>query len=337
MVCVQRGVRNLGDPMSSWRQQEPGRRDRPNEGAATAHRESDSPIVLGGRESRSQGEAANRDTKPAKETGAGQAGPGIDLPTSLRGIANRAQRDKKHRFRNLYGMLNAAFLEESWRGIRKRAASGVDKVSAWEYGKRLHDNVMGLVERLKSKQYRARLVRRRWIPKENGKRRPLGIPVVEDKLVQAGVARILTAIYEQDFFRCSYGYRPKVGARDAVEKLTVKLQFGKYEHVVDIDLENFFGTIDHDKLIEMLAERIDDQALLRLIRKWLKAGVLEEDGQIEHPATGAPQGGVISPVLANVYLHHVVDKWFHRVVWTRCQGEACLERRSGRKPMIQIT
>jgi len=189
--------------MSSWRKQEPGRRDRPNEGTPKAHRESDSPIVLGGRESRPQGEAANGDTKPAKETGAGQAGPGIDLPTSLRGIANKAQRDKKHRFRNLYGMLNEDFLLESWRGIRKGAASGIDGVSGKEYGENLQGNVRGLVGRLKQKMYRARLIRRRWIPKGDGKRRPLGILVVEDKLLQAGVARILTAIYEQDFFRCS--------------------------------------------------------------------------------------------------------------------------------------
>jgi RNA-directed DNA polymerase len=250
--------------------------------------------------------------KPAKETAAGHAGSEKRLPTSLRGIAKKAQDDKKYRFRNLYGMLDEEFLLETWRGIKKRAASGVDGVSAREYEQNLEENVAGLVERLKKKQYRAKLVRRRWIPKGEGKLRPLDIPVVEDKLVQAAVARLLAAIYEEDFLRCSYGYRPGVGAHDAVDKLTVKLQFGKYGHVVEVDMKNYFGTIDHEWLVRMLGERVDDRALIGLIRKWLKAGVLEEDGQVVHPATGSPQGGVISPILANVYLHYVMDLWFHR-------------------------
>ena len=149
---------------------------------------------------------------------------------------------------------------------------------------------------------------------------------MEDKLLQLGVARILSAIYEQDFLRCSYGYRPKVGAHDAVNKLTVKLQFGKYHHVVEVDLENFFGTIDHEWLVKMLEQRIDDGPFLQLIRKWLKAGVLETDAHVIHPTTGTPQGGVVSPVLANIYLHYVLDLWFHRRVAKRCQGEACLIR-----------
>ena len=312
--------------MSSWRKLEPGSRDQQKEGAAKAHWESDSPIVLGGRESRPHGEAVDEGAKPAKETGAGHAGSEKRLPTSLRGIAKKAQDDKKYRFGNLYGMLDEEFLLETWKGIKKGVASGVDGVSAREYEQNLEENVAGLVERLRKKQYRARLVRRRWIPKGEGKFRPLGIPVVEDKLVQAAVARLLGAIYEEDFLRCSYGYRPGVGAHDAVDKLTVKLQFGKYGHVVEVDMKNYFGTIDHEWLVRMLGERVDDRALIGLIRKWLKAGVLEEDGRVEHPATGSPQGGVISPILANVYLHYVMDLWFHRVVVKQCRGEACLIR-----------
>ena len=170
------------------------------------------------------------------------------------------------------------------------------------------------------------MVRRQWIPKGNDQFRPLGIPVVEDKLLQRAVARILTASFEPDFLRCSYGYRPHVGAREAVDKLTVKLQFGAYHHVVEVDLENYFGTIDHAWLGKMLEQRIDDRPFVRLIRKWLKAGVLETDGTVLHPATGTPQGGVVSPVLANIYLHYVLDLWFHRKVAKRCQGEACLIR-----------
>jgi len=250
----------------------------------------------------------------------------MDLPTSLQGIANKARQEPKHRFRNLYGMLNENFLHESWGWVRKNAASGVDRVSAREYERNLPANIRDLVERLKQKRYRAKLVRRQWIPKEDGNSRPLGIPAVEDKLLQTAVARILSAIYEQDFLRCSYGYRPKIGAHDAVEKLTVKLQFGRYNHVVEVDLENYFGTIDHDWLVRMLEQRVDDQPFLRLIRKWLKAGVLETDGQVIHPETGTPQGGSVSPVLANVYLHYVLDLWFQRKIVKQCEGEACLIR-----------
>jgi group II intron reverse transcriptase/maturase len=140
------------------------------------------------------------------------------------------------------------------------------------------------------------------------------------------VKRILEAIYEQDFLRCSYGYRPNVGPLDAADKLTVKLQFGKYNYVVEADNKGFFDNIDHEKLLEMLAERIDDKATLWLIEKWLKAGVLETDGSVVHPITGTPQGGIISPLLANVYLHQVLDKWIQEEVLPRMNGEACLIR-----------
>ncbi len=268
----------------------------------------------------------DRGSQPAQETGAGHAGPETRLSTSLRAIADKARREPQYRFRDLSGMLNEAFLHESWRGVRKNAASGVDRVSAQEYERALTANIRGLVERRKQKRYRAKLVRRQWIPKGKDKFRPLGIPVVEDKLLQRAVARILTAIFEQDCLRCSYGYRPQVGAREAVDQRTGKLQFGKYHHVVEVDLENFFGTIDHDWLLKMLEQRIDDRPFVRLIRKWLKAGVLETDGEVTHPATGTPQGGVVSPVLANIYLHYVLDVWFHRRVAKRCWGEACLIR-----------
>ena len=130
----------------------------------------------------------------------------------------------------------------------------------------------------------------------------------------------------QDFLRCSYGYRPNVGALNAVDKLTVKLQFGQYNFVVEADIKSFFDNVDHEWMIRMLEERIDDRALLWLIKKWLKAGVLDTDGKVIHPATGVPQGGVISPVLSNVYLHYVLDLWFHKVVKKYCRGEACLIR-----------
>ena len=248
------------------------------------------------------------------------------MPTFLQGIANKAQEQPKHRFGNLYELLNEAYLKECWHDIRKDAAYGVDRVSAQDYEQHLDENIHDLVERLKRKQYRAKLVRRVYIPKGDNRWRPLGIPAIEDKLLQLAVARILQAIYEQDFLRCSYGYRPNVGALDAVDKLTLKLQFGQYHFVVEADIRGFFDNLQHEWLVRMLEERIEDGAFLRLIQKWLKAGVLDTDGQVLHPATGTPQGGIISPILANVYLHYALDLWFHKVVKPRCHGEACLIR-----------
>jgi group II intron reverse transcriptase/maturase len=248
------------------------------------------------------------------------------VQTSLRGIAKKAQEQKKHRFGNLYELLNEELLLDSWRYIRKEAAYGVDRVSAEEYEENLEENIGQLVERLKRKSYRAKLVRRQYIPKGEGKFRPLGIPATEDKLLQVAVKRILEAIYEQDFLRCSYGYRPNVGALHAVDKLTVKLQFGQYNFIVEADIKGYFDNIDHEWLVEMLEERIDDRALIRLIKKWLKAGILDTDGKVIHPTTGTPQGGIVSPILANVYLHYVLDLWFHQVVKKHCRGEACLIR-----------
>ena len=247
-------------------------------------------------------------------------------PTSLRGIANKAKADKRHRFRDLYRCLNAELLMDCWSDLNKNAASGVDGVSAKMYAENLHANIEVLVERLKTKRYQAKLVRRHYIPKEKGKQRPLGIPAVEDKLVQAACAKLMTAIYEQDFLESSYGYRPKRGAGDAVKDLTFDLQFGNYGYLVEADVQGFFDHLDHDTLLEMLSVRIDDRAFLGLIRKWLKAGILEPSGHVVHPDTGTPQGGIVSPVTANVYLHYVLDLWFEKVVKPRCDGETMLCR-----------
>ena len=158
------------------------------------------------------------------------------MPTSLQGIAKKAASQKGYRVRNLYGMLDEDFLKQCWQDIRKDAASGVDHVSPQAYEQHLDENIHLLVERLKQKRYRAKLVRRHYIPKGDGTQRPLGIPAVEDKLLQLAVARLLEAIYEQDFLRCSYGYRPQVGALEAVDTLTIKLQFGRYAWVVEADI-----------------------------------------------------------------------------------------------------
>jgi group II intron reverse transcriptase/maturase len=248
------------------------------------------------------------------------------VQTSLLGIAKKANSDKRYRFRNLYRELNEELLLDSWRLLRKDAAYGVDRVSAAEYEANLEENIHQLVERLKRKSYRAKLVRRQYIPKGDGGKRPLGIPATEDKLLQLAVKRLLEAIFEQDFLSCSYGYRPGVGARAAVDQLKRELQFGGYHHVVEADIRRFFDNLSHEWLMRMLEERIDDQAILRLSKKWLKAGVLETDGKVLRPEGGTPQGGIISPLLANVYLHYALDLWFKRVFQPSCQGAAFLLR-----------
>jgi len=238
----------------------------------------------------------------------------------------KAKADKKHRFRDLYRCLNTELLLSCWSGLNKDAASGVDGVTWADYGKDLSANVENLVARLKSKRYRARLIKRHAIPKENGKQRLLGIPVIEDKLLQAACASILTAIYEQDFQAFSYGYRPGRGAGDAVRDLTFDLQYGCYNYLVEADISGFFDHMGHEWLWKMLSVRIDDRAFLGLIRKWLKAGILETDGKVIHPDTGSPQGGVISPVLANVYLHYALDLWFERRIKPGCRGRVLISR-----------
>src|SRR5882724_3286049 len=248
------------------------------------------------------------------------------VQTSLLGIAKKARSDKRYRFRNLYRELNEELLLDSWRLLRKDAALGVDGVSAAEYEANLAENIRQLVECLKRKSYRAKLVRRHYIPKGEGKLRLLGIPAIEDKLLQLAVKRLLEAIYEQDFRSCSYGYRPRVGAREAVDQLQRELQFGGYHHVVEADIKSFFDNLSHEWLMRMLAERIDDQAMLRLIKKWLRAGVLDTDGKVLRPEGGTPQGGIISPLLANVYLHYALDLWFARVFQQSCHGAAFLLR-----------
>ncbi len=248
------------------------------------------------------------------------------MQTSLRGIANRARKDRSYRFANLYTMLNRLNLEDSWKTMNRRSAPGVDRETVQEYERNFGSNVSDLVERLKRKAYRARLVKRVYIPKGSGKLRPLGLPATEDKLVQTAAMRILNAIYEEDFLPCSFGYRPNRGMKDSVSELTSKLHYGSFEYIVEADIKGFFDNINHDWLIRMLEHRINDRAFIGLIKKWLKAGVLDTDGKVVHPVSGTPQGGIISPILANIYLHYVLDLWFEKVVKKHCEGAAYLNR-----------
>ena len=248
------------------------------------------------------------------------------MQTSLRGIAKRAKEDPKHRFGNLYSLLNEKSLTWCFPQLNRKAAPGVDAVDWTAFEANLKENVSHLATVLQEKRYKAKLVRRRYIPKAGGKQRPLGIPVIGDKLVQTAVAQILSAIYEQDFLSCSHGYRRGKGPQRAALELSQRLHRGRFSWVVDADIKGFFDHIDHEWLLKMLEQRINDRAFLGLIRKWLRAGILEEDGRVIYPVTGTPQGGVVSAVLANIYLHYALDLWFEKVVKPRCNGDVMLMR-----------
>jgi len=246
--------------------------------------------------------------------------------TALDGIAARAQKEKTRRFDNLFSLLSVSLLRWSYYQLRPRASAGVDHVTWHDYGADLESNLRDLHQRLLNQRYRAPMVRRTYIPKSNGKMRPLGIPCLEDKIVQRSVTEILQSIFNSDFTRSSYGYRPGVGAQDAVRDLGSELHFGIYGYVVEADIKGFFDHMDHAWLIRMLEQRVHDRRLISLIRKWLKAGVLEPEGQVVHPVTGTPQGGIISPLLANIYLHYALDLWFEKVVKRRFKGRCFLLR-----------
>ena len=271
------------------------------------------------------GEGADRSTQLAQATRTARTTE-ADWQTFLRAIAEKAFKDKHHHFGDLYRWLNRDVLRLSFFRLRKDAASGVDGVTFQQYERNLESNLADLEGRLKRKAYRARLVRRKYIPKGGGKLRPLGIPVLEDKLLQMAVTQILLAIDEVDFLPCSYGYRPGVSAHDAIKALSEELQFGGHQFVVEADIKGFFDNIQWEWLERMLEQRIADGAFLNLIRKWLRAGILGEDGKVIHPQTGTPQGGVISPVLANIYLHYALDLWLERVVRPQQQGRCRMIR-----------
>ncbi len=222
--------------------------------------------------------------------------------------------------------IDLAWMYEAYRQTRKSGALGVDKVGAEEYAADLEANLKSLLDRFKSGTYFAPPVRRAEIPKGDGRgTRPIGIPTFEDKVLQRAVAMVLEAVYEQDFCDCSYGFRPGRSAHDALEALWKGLMEMRGGWVVDLDISKFFDSLDHRKLREILDQRVRDGVIRRAIDKWLKAGVMKE-GILERPASGTPQGGVVSPVLANIYLHEVLDSWFEQRVKPRLGGRAFLVR-----------
>lgn len=257
---------------------------------------------------------------------AGASGP-VDVSTKRQRIAQLARQSPEMGFTSLAHLIDTDWLREAYRLTRKDGAVGVDGQTGEDDAVDLEGNLRSLLERAKSGTYQAPPVRRVHIPKAGSvaETRPLGIPTFEDKVLQRAVVMVLEAVYEQDFLDCSYGFRPGRSAHqalDAVWRRTMAMGGG---WIVDVDVRKFFDAIDHGHLRDFLKRRVRDGVLLRLIGKWLNAGVLE-DGRVTHPATGSPQGGVVSPVLSNLFLHSVLDDWFAREVRPRLKGDSFLVR-----------
>ena len=250
----------------------------------------------------------------------------VTVSTKLQKVAKLAREAPGMAITSLSHHIDIDFLHEAYRLTRKDGAVGVDGQTAKDYEENLHENLENLLNRFKSGSYKAPPVRRVHIPKGDGtKTRPIGIPTFEDKVLQRAVTMLLEAVYEQDFLNCSYGFRPRRSAHQALEdfwKQSMKMQGG---YVLEIDIQKYFDTIGHGHLRSFLNQRVRDGVIRRAIDKWLKAGVMEE-GVLWNPETGSPQGGVVSPILANIYLHEVLDKWFELEVKPRLIGNAFLIR-----------
>jgi group II intron reverse transcriptase/maturase len=253
-------------------------------------------------------------------------GNGEMMETKLQRIAEKARKDSGCRFTSLFHLMNVEMLRECFRRLRKDAAAGIDKVTKAEYEENLEENLAVLVEKLHRMAYIPQSVRRVYISKPGSdKKRPLGIPALEDKLVQAGLARLLTAIHEQDFIKDSYGFRPGRSCHDALRALSCEVEGGQVHYVVDADIKGFFDNVDHEWMMKFLGHRIADKRVLRYVMRFLKAGIME-DGVVSASDKGTPQGGLISPILANIYLHYSLDLWFVGVFQKSCCGRSCIIR-----------
>ena len=247
-------------------------------------------------------------------------------PSALGWVRQAAKKDRKQRFTALlHHVYDVERLRVAYRGLKRDAAAGVDGETWGHYGEHLEENLRDLAHRVKRGAYRAKPVRRAFIPKADGRQRPLGVPTLEDKIVQRSVAEVLSAIYEPDFLGLSYGFRPGRGPHQALDALAVGIGTKKVKWVLDADIRGFFDTLDHEWLVKFVEHRIGDRRVVRLIQKWLAAGVLE-DGRQTHSEVGTVQGGSISPLLANIYLHYVFDLWAQRWRKRQARGDVVIVR-----------
>lgn len=251
---------------------------------------------------------------------------GVTVPTKLLCIAAKARSEPKFQFTSLFHLMNVELLRECFERINSDAAAGIDQVTKEKYAEAVEENLTNLVKRLQQMAYKPQPVRRIYIPKPGStKERPLGIPCLEDKLVQAALTRILEAIYEQDFIDSSYGFRPARGCHDALRKLNQTIEGEAINFIAEADIRGFFDNLSHDWMMKFLAHRIADQRILRMVKRFLKAGIVE-DGVVRESEVGTPQGGSVSPMLSNIYLHYVLDLWFEKVYRQSCKGKAVLIR-----------
>lgn len=241
------------------------------------------------------------------------------METKLTLISQIAKGDKKEKVNNLMYLMSMEHLKESYFLLKRGKASGVDGVDVETYGTALSENLRLLTEKLKAGHYIPKPVRRTYIPKANGKMRPLGIPTVEDKVVQHCLTRILTAIYEPEFLEFSYGFRPGRSCHSALKHLDQIIMTRPVRYIIDADIKGFFDNVSHEWMLKFLRHRISEEKTVRLIARFLKSGYLEE-GVFFDTVTGTPQGGIISPMLANIYLHYVLDLWFEKRMKRMCKG-----------------
>jgi len=255
-----------------------------------------------------------------------QAQSWIILPNELERIRYAAQRKRKEQFISLWHhVYDISRLRRSFLRLKRDSAAGIDGTTWKEYGTNLEENLKNLSERLRKGAYKARAVKRTYIPKGDGRQRPLGIPALEDKIVQRAMVEVLNAVYEVDFKGFSYGFRPERNQHNALDAVVEAIEGRKVNWVLDVDIRGFFDAIDHEWLIQFIEHRIKDKRVIRHIRKWLNAGVME-DGQWHKTEEGTPQGGSISPLLANIYLHYVFDLWAHSWRNTKASGDVVMVR-----------
>jgi len=247
------------------------------------------------------------------------------ISAKLHQIAEQAKEHPERVFISLAHLMDVDFLCEAYRRTRKDGASGVDGVTAEAYSRELEDNLIDLHSRMQEQRYKAQPVKRGWIVKEDGSQRPLGMPVFEDKIAQRSVSMLMSAVYEQDFYDFSYGFREGRSAHQAVGELREQCYRENIHWIIDADVTKFFDNLDHGILRELIKKRINDGGLLRLIGKWLNAGVLEGE-MLSYTDKGTPQGGVISPLLANIFLHYVLDEWYVKEIKPRLKGRSFLIR-----------
>jgi RNA-directed DNA polymerase len=259
---------------------------------------------------------------PFRPTQSGENG----MPKVLERIREAERRDKEAKLTSLYHhVYNIDHLRIAYEKLKKKAAAGIDGETWQHYGQNLEENLRELSERLARGAYRAKPVRRVYIPKADGRQRPIGIPVLEDKMVQYVTAQILTVIWEEEFQGFSYGFRPKRDPHQALDALAVGIEKKKVNWILDADIRGFFDTIGHEWLVKFIEQRIGDKRIITLIEKWLKVGVLEE-GKWTQSEEGTPQGGIISPILANIYLHYVFDLWVKQWRKRKARGDIIVVR-----------